>query len=231
MRSVSKVFYILGMAVGVSCSNGEFISSQRMSRDCKGGEAGCKKDIMLGESTDKLPETTGSEVSTSTSTASQTVGVGVDISGSVSSTSSESGTVCTIPATNIGVSNLYKGPNWHCKLEKLSIPDAVVLPSDAYDIAVSVTHYAVDDWNPCTRLNGQEILCNTAEKKVCTGGGPGPRWKEYDFDLSKHLKPGPNELYVESFNKHTYWSMWFTVQGTYKTKQEGCTHTLKLIKE
>ena len=236
MGFILRSLCIFGFATIVSCSNGEFLSAQRVTRDCKSGEAGCKKDLELGEATDSLQETTGttskpdSSVATTTTTTPK-VKVSVDINGSTqTATSSESGTVCTIPATNIGVSGKRMGPNWHCKLESMSIPDAVVLPSDAYEIDVKITQYGVDDWNPCTKLNGKEIACNRNEKSQCTGGGPGPRISKFDFDLGNHLKAGSNELYVESFNKHTYWSMWFTVQGTYKTNQEGCTHTLKLIK-
>lgn len=232
MRFMFKTLQLAGFLVTVSCANGEFLGSQRGTQDCRGGESGCKKDIMLGEAVDSLQETT-SEDSNSTPAKGQTVAVGVEISGSQSSTSSSSQSdgLCTIPATNVGVSGKLMGKNWYCRLDTMSIPDAVVLPSDAYDINVKITQYGVDDWNPCAKLNGHEIICNKKEKTVCTGGGPGPRSSKFDFDLSPHLKAGQNELYVESFNKHTYWSMWFTVEGTYRTNQEGCNHSLKLIKE
>lgn len=236
MRSM-KVNSLIVVLMVAACADGEFSGNQRAfkKQDCKPGDEGCKKGLELGEPVDSLPETTGeTKGSDPNGTLTNDAGkakVNVSIGPSSTSTPAPSPDgVCTIPPTNVGVSAKLMGPNWRCKLETMTIPDAIVLPGDATEIDVKITQYGVDDWNPCTKLNGKEIGCNRNEKKACTAGGPGPRVSKFDFDLSQHLKAGTNELYVESFNKHTYWSMWFTVSGTYKSLQEGCKHSLKLIK-
>lgn len=238
---VSAKFYpMFVILLFASCADGQFSGNQRAQKkhECKPGDEACRKGLELGEPTGSLPETTvdtkGSDPNgTLTNGAGKPkakVNVAIGPSNSTTETPSADG-VCSIPPTNVGVSAKLMGPNWRCKIESMTIPDAIVLPADATDINVKITQYGVDDWNPCTKLNGKEIGCSRDEKKECTVGGPGPRYTKFDSDLSQYLKPGANELYVESFNKHTYWSMWFTVTGTYKSLQEGCKHSLKLIKD
>lgn len=238
MRRPSRLWPLFVISILGSCADGEFVGSQRAVKkdDCKEDGPGCKKLLELGEPTESLAETTGEETKGGTTPGTLTpdsgsVKVGVVVTGSTTTpaTSTTDG-LCTIPRTNVGVSAKRMGPNWRCKQESMTIADAIVLPDDATDIDIKIVQYGVDDWNPCTKINGQVIGCNRKEKTQCTSGGPGPRVSQYNFDLSPHLKAGSNELYVESFNKHTYWSMWFTVQGTYKSLQQGCKHSLKLIK-
>jgi hypothetical protein len=146
------------------------------------------------------------------------------------STVVDNGQICTISPTNVGVSNRYMGGAWYCRTNSMTIADAIVLPSDASEISIKISKYGVDDWNPCTSLNGTIIGCNRAERTFCGGGGPGPRESPYTKDISSMLKPGSNSLYVESFNKHTYWSMWINISGTYRTRQATCSHSTKEVK-
>jgi hypothetical protein len=142
---------------------------------------------------------------------------------------SNNGRTCTIAPSIVGVNNLLTGGAYTCKVNSRTINDAIVLPADATEINVKIIRYGVDDWNPCTSLNGTSLGCNRAEKTVCTSGGPGPRVTEFNKDISSILRPGANSLYVESFNKHTLWSMWIGITGTYKTQGATCTHSVKAI--
>ena len=141
-----------------------------------------------------------------------------------------SGKLCTIPLAFAGVDSRKIGGGWNCRTHSLTIQDAIVLPSDATNISFRTTSYGVDDWNPCTSLNGTVLGCNRAEKTSCTPGGPGPRVSAYNKDISSILHPGSNSLYVESFNKHTYWTMYITIKGTYVTSQATCGFSSKLLK-
>lgn len=137
---------------------------------------------------------------------------------------------CTIPSgIRAGVEDLLMGGLWLCQTYSRTIPDAIVLPTDAYDIKIAVSEYRVDDWNPCTSINGQIIDCNRSEQTFCSIGGPGPRVSSYYKDISSLLHGGSNSLYVESYNKHTYWSMWIGITGTYSTRQPSCQHSFRLI--
>ncbi len=142
---------------------------------------------------------------------------------------SNDGQTCTIPPSMVGVNNLITGGNYTCKVNSRTINNAIVLPMDATEIKIKITRYGVDDWNPCTSLNGTSLGCNRGEKTVCSPGGPGPRVTAFNKDISSILKPGANSLYVESFNKHTFWSMWIGITGTYKTQGAACAHSLKVI--
>ena len=140
-----------------------------------------------------------------------------------------SGQLCKIPAVSVGVGNRLMGGNYYCQTCSLTIPNAIVLPSDATNISFQMTMYGVDDWNPCIILNGHVLACNRGEKNSCTAGGPGPRTTGLNRDISRFLNPGSNKLYVESYNKHTYWSMWVMIRGTYITQQATCGFSRRLL--
>jgi hypothetical protein len=122
---------------------------------------------------------------------------------------------CPIDVT-IGAQHTYA--NWENRLRSQTIADAVVLPADATNIAISTVKFGVDDYKPYVAINDKEVLNLRSE------GAQKPRDFAKVVDLSAILKPGSNKLYVESFNATSLWAAHLEIRGSYSTAG-ACNHS------
>jgi hypothetical protein len=92
----------------------------------------------------------------------------------------------------------------------------IVFPADAEEISAEARGGDVDDWDPTIRINGSVFY---------TKGGGGT------FTINKaitNLRAGNNRVHVRAFNKHTYFSVFFRISGTYKAST--CTHVIRFLR-
>ena len=210
-----------------ACSQSEFVADNkvpaRKSQDACGreGQKPCGEQM----STDDAPTLSNqvqSQTAVTNTQGNPIIGDGLSTDQGVNSAIVKRNR-CPIDVT-IGAEQTYGNPdeNFHSK----KIADAVVLPADATNISISTVQFGVDDYEPYITINGQKVLDLRAEDKE-TMEKKHVLLKPRDFpkvvDLSAILKPGSNELYVESYNLTTLWAVHLEIKGTYSTAG-ACSH-------
>ena len=88
----------------------------------------------------------------------------------------------------------------------------IQLPSDATNIQLRARTGDADDANPYIWINGKAFYSKA-------GGGA--------FAIAKqipNLKAGSNSFTLQAWNKHTYFSVWFIIAGTYEAT--SCDHKI-----
>jgi hypothetical protein len=201
-----------------ACSQSEFAADNkvpaRKSQDACGQEG--QKPCGEHMSTDDNPSLANQVQSQSVVTDAQgnpIVGEGVS-TGEGGTAAVENLNSCPIDV-KIGAQHTYG--NWENRLRSQTIAEAVVLPADATNIAISTVQFGVDDYKPYVAINDKEVLNLRAE------AARKPRNFAKVVDLSAILKPGSNKLYVESFNATSLWAAHLQIKGTYSTAG-ACEH-------
>jgi hypothetical protein len=129
---------------------------------------------------------------------------------------------CTIPETKVGYfANTVWCPSNNCwKWLDASLVQGIQLPTDARNISIKALQAFVDDWSPQIKINGNKLIWKDDPTDTPSG------WHTLNKDISAWLKGGANLVYVGSYNKHTYWSIFFEISGSYQT-QGTCSHSVK----
>jgi hypothetical protein len=127
---------------------------------------------------------------------------------------------CKLVNKNVGVSSdLTCGANWCNTWRDASLAKGIVLPDDATNISLKVSDVHVDDWSPYISINGQWLV-KYDEANLA------PRTFTINKDISTWVKPGINVVYVGAWNKHTFWTTYFILSGSYQTVS-GCNHEFR----
>lgn len=202
-----------------ACSQSEFVADNsvpaRKSQDACGreGQKPCGEQMSTDDAPALSNQVQGQTVVTN---AQVNPIVGDGLSTDQGGTSAEVKlNSCPIDVT-IGAQHIYG--NWEYKRRSQTIIDAVVLPADASNIAISTVKFGVDDYKPYVAINDKEVLNQRAE------GAQEPRDFPKVVDLSAILKPGSNKLFVESYNETSLWAVHLQIKGTYSTAG-ACNHS------
>lgn len=128
------------------------------------------------------------------------------------------------PVTNrlVGVSSKYFSGNNLNRFEQRTLADGIVLPSDAHGISMVMTSVTVDDWSPEIKINGVLAYQQNDTNR------PQPRTIVTNQSIGYLLRGGSNAIFVKSYNKHTYWSTYFSVSGGYFT-YGSCSDSFSLV--
>ena len=78
----------------------------------------------------------------------------------------------------------------------------------------------VDDWSPRISINGNRLIWRDDPTNTAS------TWRTLNTNISAWLRGGDNVVYVGSYDKHNYWSIYFEIGGSYQTKG-GCSHSVK----
>jgi type II secretory pathway pseudopilin PulG len=127
---------------------------------------------------------------------------------------------CSLSNKRVGVQgNLACNAQWCNTWREVTLSKGIILPSDATNISLKVSDVHVDDWSPYISINGHWLV-KYDEANLA------PRTFTINKDISAWVKPGINVVYVGSWNKHTYWTTFFLVSGSYKTAG-SCNHEFR----